>query len=74
MWPGSFALPFTEDRDVAVLIDPTDEGDVSNIVRMYPHTEVTVITPPMSDLPQLFALHITVKDDIARRAREPTNR
>jgi 4-amino-4-deoxy-L-arabinose transferase-like glycosyltransferase/sugar lactone lactonase YvrE len=64
IWPGSFALPFTQERDVAVLIDPTDEGDVSNIVRMYPHTQVTVITPPMSDLPQLFALHIT-KDDIA---------
>ncbi|MEP6775204.1 MAG: glycosyltransferase family 39 protein, partial [Chloroflexota bacterium] len=64
VWPGSFALPFTEERDVAVLIDPTDEGDVSNIVRMYPHTQVTVITPPMSDQPQLFALHIT-KDDIA---------
>ena len=64
IWPGSFALPFTEDRDVAVLIDPTDEGDVSNIVRMYPHTQVTVITAPLGDVPQLFALHIT-KDDVA---------
>jgi hypothetical protein len=64
IWPGSQALPFTENRDVAVLIDPTDEGDVSNIVRIYPHTQVTVVHAPVGDQPQLFALQVT-KDDIA---------
>lgn len=62
VWQGSYVLPFIEERDVVVMIDPSEEGDVSDIVRIYPHAQVTVVHATSSDQPQLFALHITTDD------------
>ena len=57
-WTGPNALPFGDDRDTVIVLDATEEADVSVIKTYYPRAEVQTTSYGGSQQPQLYKVFL----------------
>ncbi len=70
VWPGGRILPFTDEKNVAVIFGGNDEADVLSIKRLYPNAQMQIIYGPNGQDPQLYSIVISPEDIRSVRGTE----